>query len=162
MDMREFEMVYEAHYRMVYRYALSISRSEGVAEDLVQEAFLRYFGASGRFRGECSETTWLCGIVRNLWIDRVRAGKRLLPLETEAVDQEDMVKRLEDRDMAQRIHRILHELPEPYKEVFSLRVFGELSFAQIASLFQKSESWARVTYSRAKLKISAKLEKEEL
>ena len=57
------------------------------------------------------------------------------------------------RDTAMVLHRLLHALPEPYKEVFSLRILGELSFAQIGDLFGKSESWARVTYHRAKLKL---------
>lgn len=160
MDMREFEMVYRAHYRMVYQYALSLTQKESVAEDLVQEAFLRYCRSIDKFRGECSETSWLCGIVKNLWFDRMRKEKRLEPLAGERADSKDMVKELEDKETAQRIHKALHELPEPYKEVFSLRVFGELSFAQIASLFQRSESWARVTYSRAKVKISERLDKE--
>lgn len=160
MDMREFEMVYRAHYRMVYQYALSLTQKESVAEDLVQEAFLRYCRSIDKFRGECSETSWLCGIVKNLWFDRMRKEKRLEPLAGERADSKDMVKELEDKETAQWIHKALHELPEPYKEVFSLRVFGELSFAQIASLFQRSESWARVTYSRAKVKISERLDKE--
>jgi len=49
-------------------------------------------------------------------------------------------------------------MPEPYKEVFSLRVFGELPFARIAALFGKTETWARVTYHRAKQKIYAQME----
>ena len=57
---------------------------------------------------------------------------------------------------------ILHRLEEPYKEVFGLRVFGELSYSQIAEIFGKSESWARVTYHRAKLKIQERMnEKNE-
>lgn len=55
------------------------------------------------------------------------------------------------------IHKILHELEEPYKEVFSLRIFGELSFKQIGELFGKTESWARVTFHRAKVKIREEL-----
>ena len=51
------------------------------------------------------------------------------------------------------IHAHLHELSEPYKEVFTLRVFGELEYSQIAQLFGKTESWARVTYHRAKMKL---------
>lgn len=57
------------------------------------------------------------------------------------------------RDAAKRLHRLLHDLPEPYKEVFSLRTFGELPFAQIGELFGKTESWARVTYFRARQKL---------
>ena len=62
-----------------------------------------------------------------------------------------------DRESAFEIHKVLHKLDEPYKEVFSLRVFGELSFQQIGLLFNKTESWARVTYHRAKLKIKEEI-----
>ena len=64
-----------------------------------------------------------------------------------------MEETLADRDTARQLHRLLHDLPEPYKEVFSLRIFGELSFAQIGELFGKTESWARVTYFRARHKL---------
>ena len=58
------------------------------------------------------------------------------------------------------IHKVLHELPEPYKEVFELRVFGELSFKEIADIFGKTESWARVTYHRARLKIKERMDSD--
>lgn len=64
---------------------------------------------------------------------------------------------IEDKETAFQVHKILHELREPYKEVFSLRVFGELSFREIGELFQKSEHWACVTYHRAKSMIREKL-----
>ena len=54
---------------------------------------------------------------------------------------------------AHQIHQRLHALPEPYREVFTLRVFAELPYTQIGELFGKSENWARVTYYRAKQKI---------
>ena len=62
-------------------------------------------------------------------------------------------ERLLDRESAMELHRRLHALPEPYREVFSLRVFGELSFGEIAQLFSRTESWARVTYHRARSKL---------
>ena len=62
---------------------------------------------------------------------------------------------------ALQVHMVLHRLSEPYKEVFSLRVFGELSFGTISSLFGKSESWARVTYHRACKKIREELDHED-
>ena len=49
----------------------------------------------------------------------------------------------------------------PYKEVFQLRVFGELSFSQIGLIFGKTENWARVTYHRARIKIQERMEKNE-
>ena len=68
-----------------------------------------------------------------------------------------MVDTLVTKESAFEIHKILHKLEEPYKEVFSLRTFGELSFKQIGDLFEKTESWARVTYYRAKTKIKEEL-----
>ena len=57
-----------------------------------------------------------------------------------------------------QIHLRLHNLAEPYKEVFMLRVFGELSFKQIARIFQKTDNWACVTYHRARNKILKQME----
>ncbi len=63
-----------------------------------------------------------------------------------------------DKETTQQIHRVFHDLKEPYKEIFSLRIFGELSFKQIAELFHKSEHWACVTYHRAKEMIRKELQ----
>lgn len=70
-----------------------------------------------------------------------------------------MEETLADRDTARQLHRLLHDLSEPYKEVFSLRIFGELPFAQIGELFGKTESWARVTYFRARQKLKEALKR---
>ena len=63
-----------------------------------------------------------------------------------------------DEDTAFHIHKVLHDLEEPYKEVFQLRVFGDLSFQKIGAIFTKTENWARVTYHRARLKIEERME----
>ena len=68
-----------------------------------------------------------------------------------------MEETLADRDTARQLHRLLHDLPEPYKEVFILRTLGELSFREIGDIFGKQESWARVTYHRARMKILKEL-----
>ena len=57
------------------------------------------------------------------------------------------------QENARQIHQRLHALPEPYREVFTLRVFGELPFEKIGLLFGKTPSWARVTFYRAKKQI---------
>lgn len=57
------------------------------------------------------------------------------------------------KETAFSVHQALHLLSDPYKEVFYLRTFGELSYEQIGQIFQKSDTWARVTYYRAKQKI---------
>lgn len=59
--------------------------------------------------------------------------------------------------MALTLHKALHALPEPYREVFWLRAYGELTFAEIGALHGKTENWARVTYYRARTKLKEAL-----
>ena len=107
---------------------------------------------------------WLFTIAKNAYLDRCRREKRNPKEELSETLAEPgplFTERLMDRETAFRIHQYLHEMPEPYKEVFSLRVFGELPFEQIAKLFGKSSGWARVTFYRAKQKILSCLEEEK-
>ena len=150
--MPEFEEIYRAYFADVYRYVLALSRDAQVAEEVTQETFSRALTAIDSFRGQCQLRVWLCQIARNQYLSLCRERKRF---EEPAKEQGDggMEEVLADRDTARQLHRLLHDLPEPYKEVFSLRTFGELPFAQIGELFGKTESWARVTYFRARQKL---------
>jgi RNA polymerase sigma-70 factor (ECF subfamily) len=81
-----------------------------------------------------------------------------LPVGSESDPEEQLLR----KQTAMKIHRILHDLKEPYKEVFQLRTFGDLSFAEIGELFGKSESWARVTYYRSRMMIKEELDEDSL
>ena len=155
----DYEKLYETCYMQVYSYAMTLCRDGRTAEELTQEAFFKAINAppKAQFQGRSRELTWLCAIVKNLWYDRCRRQKRMTELPEELASDEDMAETVSDREMSFRIHRALHELPEPYKEVFQLRVFGELSFAQIGEIFGKTENWARVTYHRARIKIQERM-----
>ena len=74
------------------------------------------------------------------------------------MSDEDIERQFADKETSFWVYKVLHKLREPYKEVFWLRTFGELSFSQIGILFDKTESWARVTYYRAKILIREELE----
>ena len=152
------EDIINAEYQAVYRYILSLTKDEKEAEDITQDTFVKAI-SKGNFKGESSYYSWLCSIGRNIWIDRCRRkgilkissieGEIPLPQDTSMPPEET----LENRDLYRHIHRIIHQLEEPYKEVFSLKVFGELPFKDISLLFGKTESWARVTYHRARMMI---------
>ena len=158
MDRHDFQLLYETHYRALLHYLLTLCGNMYDAEDLAHEAFIRYEKALPSFRKDCSDYTMLCTIGRNLFLNRKRKDARIAPLEEDLPEQTSLEDQITDRDQAEQIHRILHELPDPYKEVFMLKVFGELDFKAIARLFGKSESWAKMTYYRAKAKITEKLE----
>lgn len=158
--MTDFETVYRDYFRDIQRYLLALCRDEKLSEELTEQVFFQALKALPAFRGACDIRTWLCTIARNVYRSHLR---RMFP--TEDIDvvsipdpRRGMEEGLEDREMALAVHQILHCLPEPYKEVFSLRVFGQLSFADIGGLFRKTANWACVTYHRARQKIKDALE----
>ena len=153
----EFEEVYRLYFRDVYKYALSLTGDEHIAEELTQETFFKALRAIDRFDGRCKIYVWLCQIAKNTYFTQYKRVIKAQDLSPEPKAGASMEENMETRDTAFQIHKILHRLPEPYKEVFSLRAFGELSFQQIGELFGKTESWARVTYHRAKTKIKEEL-----
>ena len=154
--MTDFQEVYDLYFTDVYKYVLSLCRNGQVAEEITQETFFKALKSIDSFQGQCRLYVWLCQIAKNTYFSWSGREKRTRQ-EQEFPAEDDLEERLQDQETAFAIHRILHSLEEPYKEVFSLRVFGELSFRQIGQLFGKTESWARVTYHRAKLKIKEDL-----
>ena len=150
--MPDFEAVYREYFADVYQYVLALSRDEQTAEEVTQETFFKALTAIDSFRGDCQLRVWLCQIARNQYLTLCRERKRFGEAETEPGDS-GIEEGFADREDARRLHILLHALPEPYKEVFSLRTFGELPFSQIGELFGKTESWARVTYFRARRKL---------
>ena len=155
----DFQEVYNLYFRDVYRYALSLCRNESVAEEVTQETFYKALQKLDSFDGKCKISVWLCQIAKNTYLSMCRKDKHLDTNIDASLfpDEQNLEDRLCDQEAAFAIHKALHALDEPYKEVFSLRTFGTLSFKQIAELFGKTEAWARVTYHRARLKIKEEL-----
>ena len=159
--MDSVEELYNNYFHDVYLYIRSLSADEHLAEDITQETFFKAMKSVDSFRGDCDIRVWLCQIAKNLFYTQMRKNRRFTgeDIPDTVPDNSDPVEDiLADAQESMDIHRILHTLSEPYKEVFTLRVFGELSFRQIGELFGKTESWARVTFHRAKLKIFDELE----
>lgn len=160
--MEGFEEIYRTYFGDVYRYVLRLCGGDSsLAEEITSETFLRALRAIDRFRGDCQLRIWLCQIAKNCFRSRI-ARPSSLSLDSGLSDTLASPEQIEedflDRSDAIAIHRALHALPEPYKEVFSLRIFGELSFRQIGQLFGKTDNWACVTYHRAKRKIMEQME----
>jgi len=151
----DFEAVYREFYPFICRYSYSLCRNRALAEDLAQETFLKAMRRIGSFRGECRLEVWLCQIAKNTWYTYQKKHSRRQNLDELPFEP---FTRDEDREAAMELHRALGSLEEPYREVVSLRAMGELSFAQIAQLHGKTESWARVTFHRGKLKLREMME----
>ena len=156
----DFEQLYKSYFIDVYYYMRGICRDEKLCEEVAQETFFKALKKIDSFDGKADIRAWLFTIAKNTYLSILRKNKRNIGFteENEIPSAEDFADNLDDRDTALRIHRILHTLKEPYKEVFSLRVFGELNYEDIGKLFSKSAGWARVTYYRAKTMILKELE----
>lgn len=156
----DYEKLYNTYYMQVYSYAISLAKNRELAEEITQNTFYKAVSTKAKFKGKSNELTWLCSIAKNLYYDELRNSQRLADMNelSELPSDENIERTVADSDIAFRIHLILHQIDEPYKEVFQLRVFGELSFAQIATIFGKTETWARVTYHRARLKIQERMD----
>ena len=156
----DFEHLYKTYFIDVFYYMRGICKDEAICEEVAQETFFKALKKIESFDGKSDIRAWLFTIAKNTYLTILRKNRRNIGFteENEIPSAEDFADNLDDRDTALRIHRILHTLKEPYKEVFSLRVFGELSFDDIGKLFSKSAGWARVTYYRAKSMILMDLE----
>ena len=156
----EFEQIYTTYFRDVYLYIRKLSNDEHIAEEITSETFFKAMKSIDSFRGDCDIRVWLCQIAKNCYYSYTKKADR-----TECIDNVEIAEqgasfeeRLFRHDTAMQIQKILHDVPEPYKEVFMWRVYAELSFKQIGQIFGKSENWACVAYHRARKKIKEKLE----
>ncbi|MBO5317976.1 MAG: sigma-70 family RNA polymerase sigma factor [Oscillospiraceae bacterium] len=158
--MTDFEEVYQEHFKTVHLYLLALCKDPALAEELTADVFFKALKALPNFRGDCDIQTWLCAMGRNTWISHLRKSERNVSLEELSIPDPSasIEEQVADKQLAMQVHRILHTLPEPYKEVFSLRVFGQLSFQDIGALFEKNANWACVTYHRARRRIQQAME----
>ena len=158
--MIEIEWVYKEYFKDVFLYVMGLSGDKYIAEEIASETFFKAINGLSSFQGKCDIRVWLCQIAKNCYFSYLRKNKKYIELKNleDQVYEANMEQVILDAETSERVHRILHNLEEPYKEVFTLRTFGELSFKQIASLFSKTENWACVTYHRAKNKIIERME----
>ena len=157
----DFEQLYNMYYMNVYSFVMTLAKNQNDAEEITQKTFFKAMTTTKKHLGNSSELTWLCAIAKNLFLDELRGKKRYTEeVEVDSTSSINMERAFADEDSAFRIHQVLHNLDEPYKEVFGLRVFSELSFRKIGLLFGKTENWARVTYHRARLKIQERMDVE--
>ena len=161
MTQEQCARLYETCYMRVFSYVMTLAGDRFLAEELTQETFYRAFARQRDFREESDEVTWLCAIAKNLFADERRRMSRQGEIPENLPDQaKSVAKTVEDQDSSFRIHMALHGLEEPHREVFELRVFGELSFREIGMIFGKTENWARVTYHRARIKLQERMDEK--
>ncbi|QSB09561.1 RNA polymerase sigma factor [Lysinibacillus fusiformis] len=156
----DFEEIYQAYFKEIYLFIKSLSHDEGIAEEITQEAFFKALRAIEKFDGSKDIRAWLFTIAKNTYFSHYKKNKRQIDLDVVEESGVQIVNHLMNEEDAFAVHQFLHSMKEPYKEVFSLRTFGELPFEKIGLLFGKSAGWARVTYYRARKQITEYMEEK--
>lgn len=153
--MADIEMLFREYYGFIYKFLLSRCANESLAEELAQETFFRAFINAKQLKDEAKAAYWLCSIAKNLLFSHCRMQKRYANIEdaAELQSMQNIEQEVENRIISEKAIKIIQTLPQPYKEVFLLSVYGGMSLTEISNAFNKSESWARVTLYRAKEKI---------
>ena len=72
MQADSFTQIYQSYFDPVYRYALSLSGSPHIAEEITQETFFKALRSLNQFQGRSSLKSWLCAIAKNLWLSEQR------------------------------------------------------------------------------------------
>ena len=157
------EQIYKMHAKTVYRYLLSLTHNEDLAEEITQETFCQAIRCVGKYDGSCKVSTWLCSIAKNLWLAWMKKNKEIVisdvEIETDtAHSAENMVISCMSKV---ELMRKLHQLKEPFREIIYLRLTGDLSFREIGDIMGKSENWARVNYFRGKERLMKEVKKDE-
>ena len=157
--MTEFEKLFNDNREFIFKYLLKMTKNASLSEELTQETFFRAYMNYASLRDKAKAPVWLCQIAKNTFFTWCKQNKHTEPLEDfDAIDDGKSIEdAFERKELSQKALQSLHSLEEPYKEVFMLSVFGGFSLKDISGIFGKSESWARVTFYRAKQKLLEKM-----
>lgn len=161
--MDSMELIYQKHARTVYHFLLSRTYQAELAEELTQETFYQAIRSINRFKGECSVSTWLCAIAKNVWKTYLQKHEKENPVEEEVwcgISHSAEEEALVNWDKVE-ILKMLHRLEDPIREVMYLRLIGNLSYREIGEIMDRTENWARVNFYRGKEKILQEVKKYE-
>ena len=158
--MADIEKLYGEYYGFVYRYLLSLCHDENLATELTAETFFRAYINLASLKSEEKAPIWLCSIAKHLYYVHYNKSKKQLGLTdvAEIADPCDLSEKVVDGVLAKEALQQVYRLKQPYRDVLLLVAVGGRSLKEVSLSYGKSESWARVTYYRAKQKIVEKME----
>lgn len=169
--MEDLSEIYKSYADEVKYFLICLTSNVDLAEELTQETFYQAVKSIGRYNGECKMSVWLCQIAKHTYYNYLKKEKRnahmsvdnMMDMGVEIPSKADVPDvQLVKRNTLVSLHKEIHSLKEPYREIFLLRTSINLSFKEIGEIFDKSENWARVTYYRAKLKLVERIDLNEL
>jgi len=150
-----FRLVYDQVYPIIFRIAYRISGSLDIAEELCQEAFIKYYQRVDMFPDRDQAKYWLIRVIKNLALNVAKRVNRERRAYERAYHEpqrppktgEDSVIREEE---ALAVQAALQRLPEKLKSVLVLKEYGDLNYREIASVLNITEGNVKVRVFRAR------------
>lgn len=166
--MKEFEDIYREYSPRIFSFIYKLCRDYSLAEELTQETFLQAFKSFHKFKGNCEITTWLAAIAKHTFYHYLR--KKKLGADAISIDHltdtycintlGDPENELKKKMVAEAIRKIVNDIPEKYRDVVILRIYGDMPFAQVAKVLGITESSAKVIFFRAKKMLMEEIKSE--
>lgn len=157
--MQELEEIYKEYHLIVYKYLLCLTKNSDIAEELTQETFYKMIKKIDTFKGNSKLSVWLCEIAKNLWYDYLRK-KKIKTVSYDEINISDSILNKENiendyinKEEFDETTKRIENLDDLSKRVLYLRLNSDMSFKEIGDILGKTETWARVTFYRAKQKI---------
>ena len=154
--MQDIKQIYEEYFETVNKYLFCLTHDNDISEELTQETFYKAVQKIDTYKGKCKMSVWLCQIAKNLWYDQCRRNKKTVNVEENLFDvqaPESTENQVISNDEKISLYKKMQKLDEKTREVIYLRITGELSFKEIATILNKTENWARITFYRGKSKL---------
>lgn len=154
--MQDIKQIYEEYFETVNKYLFCLTHDNDISEELTQETFYKAVQKINTYKGKCKMSVWLCQIAKNLWYDQCRKNKKIINIEENLFDvqaPESIESQVISNEEKISLYKKMQKLDEKTREVIYLRITGELSFKEIATILDKTENWARITFYRGKNKL---------
>lgn len=165
--MEEFEKLYNTYFKRVFAFLYKMSGDYDLSEELTQETFYQAFSSFAGFKGNSDIFTWLATIAKRCYYKHIKKAKQVLAFEGKYIYEictDESFYKIDDeiskRELSVLIKNIIDTLPKLQYDVVILRTYADLSFKEIASSLNISESSAKVTFFRAKNTIAKEIENE--
>lgn len=163
-DEEAFDALYRRHQAPIYRYALRMSGSETVAEDVVQEVFMALIrGARGFDPSAGAVGSYLYGIARNMLLRHWRTAMPVEEIDERApAPGVDPLEGLTRAESVEQLRQALLVLPLHYREVVVLCELEEVSYADAAEMLGVAVGTVRSRLSRARSMLLDRLSKNKV
>ena len=147
-----FQALYDEFFGAIYRFVYYRVSHRETAEDIVSDVFLKAVARIGQFdEAKGTFQSWLYGVARNAVVDHYRTHKETQDLEDagDIGSSHDVGGDVDRGRELEKVRAYLNTLPEDSRDIIMMRVWDDLSYAQIAEIIGKSEEACKMAFSRA-------------